>query len=167
MSEATFQLVLNGMVYNEYGIEDSIQVVSAIFSFLSIYKALAERNSFIKNKKDLGIFSWEFLKSLAEYVIPMWNLMQIVLVAISTSRDWALEATFPMFAFVWLHPIGFAPFTFTVYLVHKCSNHFKARTLALYSKLCKVPFLVIMHIITLPSTMTLYVIFKVSFWVTF
>jgi len=105
MSEATFQLVLNGMVIFEYGIEDSIQIISATLSFLSIHKALADRFSFIRYNKDMGLVSQEFLNALVELVVPISNLLIIFLFVITTPREFKFAARVPAALFLLLHPI--------------------------------------------------------------
>ena len=82
-TESVPQLSLNLWIIKQYGVTDPIQVISAILSYVSLYKTLAERVSFIINGKDLGIFSMTFLKSIANLSVMFFSLLIILLFVMS------------------------------------------------------------------------------------
>ena len=65
------------MVIREFGVEDSIQLVSAALSMISIYKCLAERFSFIRNNENLGLYSKEFFEGLRDLAIPILGMVYV------------------------------------------------------------------------------------------
>ena len=110
MSEATLQLALNGMVIKEFGLEFeewfgikySIQAVSGILSMISIYKCLVDRFSFIRNGRDMGPVSKEFLKAMADLAFPILTIFSIMLFT------WSNTSITPELSFVLvicLHPL--------------------------------------------------------------
>ena len=102
MSESTFQLALNGMVMKEFGVEDPIQVISGLFSMISIYKALAAQFCFIRNGDNKSMLSWDFAKALTDLAIPILALFTLIL------ASWSEEYIEPpnQFAILFvLHPI--------------------------------------------------------------
>lgn len=110
MSEATLQLALNGMVMKEfgieyeewYGIEYSIQVISAALSIISIYKCLADRFSFINNGKDLGPVSKDFLKGMVDLAIPILTYFLLMIVTWSAPR---IPSEYSLTLVIIIHPI--------------------------------------------------------------
>ena len=72
-SESAPQLLLNLWIIKQYGVTDPIQIICAILSYVSLYKTLAERVSFIINGQDLGIFSMTFLKSIANLSVMFFS----------------------------------------------------------------------------------------------
>ena len=80
-TESVPQLSLNLWTIKQYGVTDPIQVISAILSYFSLLKTLAERVALIINGQDLGILSMTFLKSIANLSIVFFsNLINLVFI---------------------------------------------------------------------------------------
>ena len=74
-SESVPQLSLNLWIIKQYGVSDPFQVISAILSFVSLHKSLAEREAFIIKGQDPSILSMAFIKSLANIMVFFFALL--------------------------------------------------------------------------------------------
>ena len=69
-SESIPQLALNLWVIKIYGISDPIQLLSALLAWIGHLKTSVDRLCFIRNGEDVGMASWNYVKSLFDLIIP-------------------------------------------------------------------------------------------------
>ena len=83
LSESLPQFSLNLWVIKIYGISDPIQVMSAILAYLGVAKIQVDRFCFIRNDEDVGMASWNYVKSFLDLIIPYSTGFICQLIALS------------------------------------------------------------------------------------
>ena len=102
MSESMPQLALNLWVIKIYGISDPIQLLSFFLAWFGLIKIQADRYCFIRNSEDLGIGSWNFVKSFLDVSIPVSSAFICFLLCLSED---CMPAWFLLIASLAAHPI--------------------------------------------------------------
>ena len=65
-TESLFQIHINSTALADLGIETPIQVISWLLSFITLTKCYADRISYVRNNREMGLMSFEFAKAFVE-----------------------------------------------------------------------------------------------------
>ena len=145
LSESIPQLALNLWTIRTYGIQDPIQIISAILSLISYFKGHTELIACIINGENRGIACWTFIKTfgdlsisffctsisfllyLSESCLPSWGIF-VTMVSYHPVAGWLCLATSNNPRLSWLSKLGTSPSThhvdfflistFTVYYIY-------------------------------------------------